>query len=230
MTNTVKTDFGDINYILTRKSVKNINFRFKPDGIVRISANRNVSERLVRKLIEENAGVITSRLNDVCRRAEHTDGDHFYFMGRKYDICIIASDENRAFLSDRLELYTNDEACRDKLISAFYSDNISDIYMNSVNRIYEMIKNDGTPAPTAVNIKTMKSRWGSCNIKTKAISLNTRLIKYPVGCLDYVVLHEFAHFHYADHSRNFYGYIEKYMPDYKKWSDMLKLEYYEVAK
>ena len=62
MTKTIKTELGDIHYVLTRKSVKNINFRFKPDGIVYISASRSIPERFIRQLIEKNAKTIIERL------------------------------------------------------------------------------------------------------------------------------------------------------------------------
>ena len=46
--------------------------------------------------------------------------------------------------------------------------------------------------------------------------LYKRLIHYPVEFIEYVILHEFAHFVHPNHSRAFYALIEKYMPDYKE--------------
>lgn len=37
----------------------------------------------------------------------------------------------------------------------------------------------------------------------------------PEECIDYVVLHEIAHLKYRRHDRNFYGFIARFMPDYK---------------
>ena len=40
--------------------------------------------------------------------------------------------------------------------------------------------------------------------------------------LSYVVLHEIAHLTHPNHSREFYGYIAEYMPDWKARENQLK--------
>ena len=73
-----------------------------------------------------------------------------------------------------------------------------------------------------LSIKKMKTRWGSCNHRKKYINLNTDLVKKPVPCIEYVVLHEIAHLRHPNHSRDFYHHIERYMPDYKQREKLLK--------
>ena len=45
---------------------------------------------------------------------------------------------------------------------------------------------------------------------------------YPDECIDYVVLHEIAHIKHHNHSKEFYAFIEKYMPDYKERVKLLR--------
>lgn len=56
-------------------------------------------------------------------------------------------------------------------------------------------------------------RWGSCSADN-TIRLNWRLIKAPLGILDYVVVHELAHVVHKNHSAHFWGFIAGQMPDY----------------
>lgn len=35
-----------------------------------------------------------------------------------------------------------------------------------------------------------KTRWGSCSPETGGIRLNTKLVKKPPECLEYLVVHE----------------------------------------
>ena len=64
--------------------------------------------------------------------------------------------------------------------------------------------------------RSMHSMWGNCNTKTKVITLNWELLNFPQSCVDYVVFHEMTHFLYIYHDKNFYAYINRYMPDYKE--------------
>jgi len=70
----------------------------------------------------------------------------------------------------------------------------------------------------------MKARWGSALIDTNTILLNTKLIKAPKHCIDYVILHELIHFKYNDHGENFYNMLYSLMPDWEKRKKILDEE------
>jgi hypothetical protein len=73
-----------------------------------------------------------------------------------------------------------------------------------------------------MTMKPMTSRWGSCNYVKRSISINSRLIDYPQSCLDYVIIHEFAHLWHHDHSARFWELVAKYCPDYKEQRRILR--------
>jgi len=68
----------------------------------------------------------------------------------------------------------------------------------------------------AWKLRKMKSRWGTCDTKTKSITFSTGLIKKPLRCIEYVVAHELAHLIIADHSAKFYAVIAKHFPYWKE--------------
>lgn len=70
-------------------------------------------------------------------------------------------------------------------------------------------------------IKDMRTRWGSCNPRTGNININIQLMNKPEICLEYVILHELTHLKVANHSKEFYSNIEKFMPEYKKIRKLL---------
>jgi len=61
----------------------------------------------------------------------------------------------------------------------------------------------------------MKSMWGNCKYVKDVITLNLYLVKVPVECIEYVVLHELAHLIYQDHGKNFKNFLTSIMPDGK---------------
>lgn len=76
--------------------------------------------------------------------------------------------------------------------------------------------------PQEINIKKLKSRWGSTT-KNNTINLNEYLLKAPKGAIDYVILHEICHLKIRDHSHRFWKLVQKFMPNYvdnKKWLEI----------
>jgi len=62
----------------------------------------------------------------------------------------------------------------------------------------------------------MRTKWGSCNPKTGRIWLNLSLAKKPLGALDYVVLHEMAHFVSPRHDDLFVATMDRLMPGWRQ--------------
>lgn len=71
-------------------------------------------------------------------------------------------------------------------------------------------------------VRTMKTRWGSCNIAEKRIWLNACLSNYPEECLEYVIVHELCHLLERGHNARFYGFVQNCLPDWKRLRKILK--------
>ncbi len=67
-----------------------------------------------------------------------------------------------------------------------------------------------------LRVRTMKSCWGSCLVNKGIITLNRKLLMKPRDCIEYVVVHELCHFIHPNHSKQFYGFMEQFMPDWKE--------------
>lgn len=65
-------------------------------------------------------------------------------------------------------------------------------------------------------IRDMKGLWGSCHTIKKKITLNLQLARYPMECLEYVIVHELVHLLEASHNSRFYGFMDQYLPDWKR--------------
>src|SRR5262245_2157778 len=72
-----------------------------------------------------------------------------------------------------------------------------------------------------IMLRDQRSRWGSCST-TGTLSFNWRLVLAPHDVLDYVVVHEVCHLVEHNHSKSFWGLVEKRRPQYlepKGWLD-----------
>ena len=65
-------------------------------------------------------------------------------------------------------------------------------------------------------LRDMKTRWGSCNIQKKRIWLNIPLAAYPRECLEYVVIHELVHLRVPGHGKEFWAYMDRFFPEWKR--------------
>ncbi len=79
-----------------------------------------------------------------------------------------------------------------------------------------------------ITVRDQKSRWGSCSSRG-TLSFNYRLIFAPPRVLDYVVVHELCHLTHMDHSANFWGMVERVMPDYRVYKQWLKEHGHELT-
>ena len=60
-----------------------------------------------------------------------------------------------------------------------------------------------------------KAKAGDSGAFAQLIKMNTRLLEGPQAYIEYVMVHEFAHFKYLDHSKNFHNLVAQFLPDWK---------------
>lgn len=72
-----------------------------------------------------------------------------------------------------------------------------------------------------ITIKNHRTLWGSCSKKGN-LNFNYRVIDLPPYLADYIVVHELCHLREFNHSRRFWGLVERTIPDYKKIRAELK--------
>ena len=81
-------------------------------------------------------------------------------------------------------------------------------------------RREGSP----VGVKQMKTRWGTCNIEARRIWLNLELIKKPVHCLEYIIVHEMVHLLARHHNECFIAYMNSFMPLWRYYREELNRE------
>jgi hypothetical protein len=78
-----------------------------------------------------------------------------------------------------------------------------------------------------LRVRTMRSRWGSCDAKTGVITLNARLLRFRPEVVECVIMHELAHFKYRKHGPRFYSLLVELCPEYERLQGELAEVYLE---
>ena len=63
--------------------------------------------------------------------------------------------------------------------------------------------------------RSMRSRWGSCNSRTRTITLALELARKHREGLEYVLVHELAHLLVRSHGKRFKSILDRHLPDWR---------------
>lgn len=72
------------------------------------------------------------------------------------------------------------------------------------------------------SFKKMKTRWGSCNYKTKHVNLNEVLFHLPIDLIKYVIIHEISHLFYPNHGKDFHLFLESLISNHRQHAKAIK--------
>ena len=222
-----------IPFVLIRKDIKNVNLKVCSDSTIVVSANKKVSYAFIEQLIRQKTPWILKNLqrfdeirNNNSKRV-YASGETITYLGRQYRLQVLPSENGEAvtLYQDEVRLFVHDQsdyARKEQLIELWYKEEARSIFNDSLDRMHLGLAGYGIEKPS-FTIRTMKTRWGSCSWKKNKITLSTALVKTPINCIDYVILHELVHFRYRQHDSHFYNFLSSLMPDWKERKKILKL-------
>lgn len=214
-------DHKKVIYTLEIKKVKNLTMRISDKGELIIVSNPYIPMEKIETFVKEKVEWIlkkqetqVSKYNRIYEDARLQET--FYLYDACLQIVRIQSNQNKVrYDENNFYIYYIKEEDIHKNVIKFIRKTCEEDFMKAVKHYYELMKDYGFAFPE-VKYRDMKSRWGSCIPRKNQICLNTRMIHYPKKFMEYVVLHELAHFVEPNHSSSFYNVIEYYMHDYKE--------------
>lgn len=233
----VHCEDGDIPYLLTRKSVKNVNLRIKPEGEVLVSASNSVPTDFIDAFIEKKQRYIFSVLSRYEEKKKlfqavpkrYVSGESYDLLGKSLRLKVEANKEENVY-TDGVYIFLkvkdkDDFRHKEIMMSKWLKQYQTTVFEELLQEKYLLFEKYGVTYPT-LKIRNMKSRWGSCQPKKGIITLNSKLIEAPRNCIEYVILHELVHFIHPNHSRQFWDFVAMMMPDWKERKEELEKRIY----
>lgn len=223
-------DFSkNLEYELVRSKIKNMYILIR-NGKVIVKAPNNISENRIKDFINSKEEWINKKLKESEKKSfkekSYVSGEVFKILGNDYTLNIEYGDFEKASVNldnGYINIFVSENYETEKikkLIEKMYYK----VALMIVDKSVKMWKSTLKIAPDVVVIKKLKTAWGKCNSKRK-ITINPDLMKYDQRVIDYVVLHEFCHLKYMNHSKDFWNMVGKFMPDYKDLKKELKNVY-----
>jgi len=229
-----------IVFFVQRKKIKNIILRVKSDKKVILSMPKKMKIEIAKEFVKKKVDWIKKQQNYYETFAEKKEnitfenGDIVYLLGKQYKMKIIPNKINNIVLNGEYfeinikEKYIENKKYIKKEYDKWLKEYAEQILNDLIIKYQSALEKYNIKIPK-MEIRQMKSRWGSCIPSRNKVIFNLNLIKTPMCCIEYVVLHELSHFKYQNHSKNFYNFISIFMPDWKERKKILNKEFMGIV-
>ncbi len=213
---------GDIDVEVVKKEIKNIHLSVHPpDGAVRISAPLRMNLDSIRVFAITKLGWIKKqqqKLREQERETprEYLDRESHYLWGKRYLLKIVEK-ENVPYVTvkhDKMVMVVRphaDTELREAVLAQWYRETLKEVAAPLI-AIWEPLL--GVKVEQFF-VRKMKTKWGSCNYRSRNIRLNTDLAKKPRNCLEYVIVHEMVHLLEPSHNSRFKALMDQFLPQWR---------------
>jgi len=209
---------------VVRKDIKNLHLGvYPPDGRVRIAVPLWLDDEAIRLAIVSRLGWIRRRQAGFWEqiresKREMVTGESHYVEGRRLRLVVVEEErqypivrfKNNKTIEMRIPPGTRRDA-REMTMERWYRrrlrKQISSLLQKWEDRIGVKVNE--------VRIKKMKTLWGSCNADARRIWLNIELAKKPLGCQEYILVHEMVHLLERHHTDRFAKLMDQFLPNWK---------------
>lgn len=210
--------YHDVPIEMTRKAVKYLRLRVTPTGAVHLSVPWHCPQAQVDTFVAQHwPWVVAQRAK--CQAAPTTppavSSDSVVLFGTRYPIEVVVHPTRHVTIqADRIVLYCTARdgvAAQHRLLQQFLQAQLATQLALLVPQWHHVMQ---TAVPTW-QIRTMRSRWGSCNPRTAHLAFALALVHQPLPCVAYVVIHELAHLFEANHGAAFWQVVTTYCPQWR---------------
>jgi len=216
-----------IFYNLTYSDRKTLQIAVYPDQTVWVTAPTDAGSEKIKKKLKKRAAWIEkqkrrfSRFESDNNQFDYVSGETHLYLGRQYLLRVTQISQDipetvklkGRYLHINTHIKTNTKRVKNLLNKWYRVHAVSKFserfeYCTSYLKKYDIYS-------SGFQLYKMKKRWGSYTSGRK-ILLNPELIKHPLYCIDYVIIHELCHIKYPHHDKYFYQLLNKILPDWQK--------------
>lgn len=226
---TTTITISDIIIEVMRKNIRNLRLAVcPPEGNVRLSVPAFISDDDIHQMLMARMPWIKRKRAEFERlpkpiELDYISGEYHQYQGEVHLLTVIERHGKHELILDGSEmmLYVRPNTSREKRALVFdrwYRQQLDNEIQSLLEKWQPIIKKQ----ISHFTVKKMKTKWGSCNIAAKRMSIALSLAKKPAECLEYVLVHELVHLHERYHNTNFYRLMDHYLPDWHARDEKLQ--------
>ena len=214
---------GELKIEVTRKDIKNVHLSVHPpDGRVSLSAPLNTRLEVARAYAISKLSWIRLQQDKLAKQPRETprefvNRESHYIWGKRYLLNVVHTDGKQHVTLDhkKINLFVKPGSNKSKREEVFYEWQKKQLHEFVLETVAKWEPILGVKA-NAYFLQRMKTKWGSCNHKSRNIRLNTELVKKPKDLVEYVIVHELVHLIVPVHNEKFIAILDKFYPSWRE--------------
>lgn len=234
MGNNISYGTTNISYNVEFRDRKTLAIEVHPDSSVKVIAPIGATPEKIQAKVEKRAPWIAKQQRTFSGKAksyskrEWISGENIFYLGRQYRLKVEQGAPKIKMSGKYLNVSVPDKTKKkqiETLVNSWYLKHARIKLEERMSKYQSMLDREELSVNSLI-IRKLEKRWGSCTPK-KNIVINSELIKAPIHCIDYVIIHELCHLKHHNHGPAFWNLLNKYCPEWVKLKE--KLENFPLA-
>jgi predicted metal-dependent hydrolase len=211
-----------VDYQIRRSRRRSLELRLYPDRRVEVRAPLRATDAEIAAFVVSKSSWLNQRLQAmpayaVAAPLQFRDGEQHLFLGHRHVLQLASAPRPVVQLdADMLHVSVpqpDDAKTVSMHLARWYRQQAEECFTRLLDQHFPYFAARGHQRPV-LRIRRMKSRWGSLSSRGY-INLNLELIKTPLSCVEYVVVHELCHLEHMNHGPGFRALLNECLPDWQ---------------
>jgi predicted metal-dependent hydrolase len=215
--------FLDCRIVFTQR--KTLQLEVLPDMSVRMIAPLGTKVEVCSRMLLKRMDWVRaqmryfSQFHPLTKPREYVAGETHLYLGRRLRLKVVKG-STKGVKATRQHLtvcagHTTSARLVEAELWQWYREQASDLFQERMLGCMVKLNIPKNEGPKSLIVRRYKSRWGSMSVDG-VLGLNLDLIRAPIECIDYVIIHELCHLRFPHHGPRFWDLLERVMPDWRK--------------
>lgn len=217
----IATGAGPIEFTLRRSRRRTLAIHVHPDGSVEVVAPEGVASEAVDTRVTARAGWIRRQqtyFDDLRPRTparRYVPGETHLYLGRRFRLRVedgpTSVSAEGSWINISVPSKTPEQV---SVVLAHWRRQKAALRLpKRLDEIATRLRIPHETRPRLV-IRSMRTRWASLS-RGGTLTVNPDLIRAPMACIDYVLVHELCHLNHPNHGPAFWRLLARRMPDWQ---------------
>jgi len=215
--------FLECRIVYTRR--KTLQLEVLPDMSVRMIAPQGTKVEVCSRMLLKRMDWVRTQLryfsqfHPLTKPREYVSGETHLFLGRRLRLKVVKGAAKGVKATRQHLTVCAGQTASARLVGAtlwqWYREQAANLFQERMLGCMVKLNIPKNEGPKSLIVRRYKSRWGSMS-PDGVLGLNLDLIRAPIECIDYVIIHELCHLRFPHHGPRFWDLLERVMPDWRK--------------